>query len=99
MTIRIVYIVENPEIGAAKLQFNTIPETLFDEKHLTRELLRSHGINLDLKSKEEIIKWVADKDVPKGLKYYLVDSVNFPLSNINRMDWYYDEASNSVKDS
>lgn len=93
MNTRIVYIDPFTNI----LAFIVISPDMFDEKSDTRLLLTANGVTFS--SNEEIINWVAKKDVPKGLPYYLVPASNFPVSFENRDKWYYDSETNSVKDS
>lgn len=103
MNTRIVFTLPESTHPDAKLRFHTIPADMFNPNSLTRKHLKdSNRQPIILSNDNEVIEWVVTRlktlnILPEGVQHYLVPSENFPLSAELRMDWYYDEASNSVK--
>jgi hypothetical protein len=69
-------------------------EDMFLSDSKTRMLLRSKGI--DFKNDEEVVAWVAGKDVPNNRPYRITDKSNIPSDRIFRDAWTDDNTTETV---
>lgn len=61
-----------------------VQKEMFNKDSPTRCLLRSRGI--DFKSDEEVVQWVAAKDIP-GAAYITCDVADVPQDYEGRLAW------------
>ncbi len=57
---------------------------MFDAKSDTRKLL-----GIEFQNDEEILSWIAQKDVPEGLEWYIAEKSNLPTDRYFRDAWIY----------
>ncbi len=68
--------------------------SLFEKDSKDRVLLRNKGI--DFSNDEEIIRWIAKKDVPAGLPYRITKISNIPENRCFREAWHDENLTETV---
>lgn len=68
---------------------------MFDANSNTRAALRAKGI--DFLNEEEMLRWVANKDLPRGARYSVVDVSEIPAKREERVSWKTVRAASANK--